>query len=137
MTRSHWRAGALSQVLRQALLCLALVVAFVPGTAEAEYGDVVLNRFAEKEGMRPVIFPHWFHRIRFRCKVCHFELGFKMRAGSNEVKMNDIIEGRFCGMCHDGQLAWSVENCDLCHSGKAGLPPGIFGGHETLGPGRW
>ncbi len=137
MTRSGRRAGALSQVLRRALLCLALVVAFVPGPAHAEYGDVVLNRFAEKEGMRPVVFPHWFHRIRFRCKVCHFELGFKMRAGSNEVKMNDIIEGRFCGMCHDGQLAWSVENCDLCHSGKAGLPPGIFGGHETLGPGRW
>ena len=137
MMRSRRRADALSQAVRQALLCLALLVAFVPGPADAEYGDVVLNRFAEKEGMRPVVFPHWFHRIRFRCKVCHFELGFKMRAGSNEVKMNDIIEGRFCGMCHDGQLAWSVENCDLCHSGKAGLPPGIFGGHETLGPGRW
>ncbi|WP_332672801.1 c(7)-type cytochrome triheme domain-containing protein [Aromatoleum sp.] len=137
MTRSRRLRGALAGGLRQALLCIALVVAFVPGAAEAEYGDVVLNRFAEKEGMRPVVFPHWFHRIRFRCKVCHFELGFKMRAGSNEVKMNDIIEGRFCGMCHDGQIAWSVENCDLCHSGKAGLPPGIFGGHETLGPGRW
>lgn len=118
-----------------ALLGLALI--FVLPPASAEYGDVVLNRFAEKEGMRPVVFPHWFHRIRFRCKVCHFELGFKMRAGANEVKMSEIIEGRFCGMCHNGEIAWSVENCDLCHSGKAGLPPGIFGGHETLGPGRW
>jgi len=118
-----------------ALLCVGLTFSLPP--ASAEYADVVLNRFAEKEGMRPVIFPHWFHRIRFRCKVCHFELGFKMRAGANEVKMNDIIEGRFCGMCHNGEIAWSVENCDLCHSGKAGLPPGIFGGHETLGPGRW
>jgi c(7)-type cytochrome triheme protein len=120
-----------------AALLAGSVIAAAAVPAAAEYGDVVLNRFAEKEGMRPVVFPHWFHRIRFRCKVCHFELGFKMRAGSNEVKMNDIIEGRFCGMCHDGQTAWSVENCDLCHSGKPGLPPGIFGGHETLGPGRW
>lgn len=117
---------------------IAIAGLFLAGTpARAEYADVVLNRYAEKEGMRPVIFPHWFHRIRFRCKVCHAELNFKMRAGSNSVRMTDIIDGRFCGACHNGEIAWSVENCDLCHSGKAGLPPGIFGGHETLGPGRW
>ncbi|MCB1849741.1 MAG: cytochrome c3 family protein [Gammaproteobacteria bacterium] len=103
----------------------------------AEYGDVVLNRYAGAAGMRPVVFPHWFHRIRFRCKVCHNELGFEMRAGSNDVTMADIIEGRFCGMCHNGDIAWSVENCDLCHSGRPGLKSGIFGGHQTGGPGRW
>ena len=105
--------------------------------ANAEYGDVVLNRRAEKEGVRPVIFPHWFHRIRFRCKVCHQELGFKMRVGSNDVRMADIINGKFCGMCHNGDVAWGPDRCDLCHSGKRGLPTGIYGGHETLGPGRW
>lgn len=105
--------------------------------AGAEYADVILNRYAEQEGMRPVIFPHWFHRIRFRCKVCHNELGFEMRVGSNDVTMDDIIDGRFCGMCHNGEIAWSVENCDLCHSGKPGLKSGIFGGHQTGGPGRW
>lgn len=118
-----------------ALLCMSPFLA-APHAA-AEYADVVINRVAEAAGMRPVIFPHWFHRIRFRCKVCHAELGFKMRAGANLIKMTDIIDGRFCGACHDGETAWSVENCDLCHSGRAGLPPGIFGGHETLGPGRW
>ena len=81
----------------------------------AEYGDVVLNQRAEKEGMRPVVFSHWFHRIRFRCKVCHSELGFEMRAGANQVTMDDITQGKFCGMCHDGNIAWSAENCDLCH----------------------
>ncbi len=115
----------------------AMFLALIAMPAQSEYADVVLNRFSEKEGMRPVVFPHWFHRIRFRCKVCHSELGFKMRAGANEVRMTDIIEGRFCGMCHDGQIAWAADNCDLCHSGKPGLPPGIFGGHETSGPGRW
>jgi len=129
-----------ADVLRAVVAILAVLflgIALAPRQAQAEYADVVLNRYSEKEGMRPVVFPHWFHRIRFRCKVCHFELGFKMRAGANEVKMNDIIEGRFCGMCHNGEIAWAPENCDLCHSGKRGLPPGIFGGHETLGPGRW
>jgi len=103
----------------------------------AEYADVVINRQAEKNGMRPVIFPHWFHRIRFRCKVCHAELGFKMKAGSNQITMTEIIDGKFCGACHNNDIAWSPENCDLCHSGKPGLPTGVFGGHETSGPGRW
>lgn len=122
--------------LRTILLFLVLAFGFgVP--AHTEYADVVLNRLSEKGGMRPVVFPHWFHRIRFRCKVCHSELGFKMRAGANVVQMNDIINGKFCGMCHNGQVAWSADRCDLCHSGKRGLPSGIYGGNETGGPGRW
>jgi c(7)-type cytochrome triheme protein len=121
--------------------CLMLVLGvfcfFDVSLVQAEYADVVINRQAEKNGMRPVVFPHWFHRIRFRCKVCHAELGFKMRAGSNPITMTDIIDGRFCGACHNNEIAWSLENCDLCHSGKPGLPTGVFGGHETSGPGRW
>lgn len=120
-----------------ALSLLSICLAIVPAMTQAEYADVVINRQAEKNGMRPVIFPHWFHRIRFRCKVCHAELGFKMRAGSNTITMTDIIEGKFCGACHNNDIAWSPENCDLCHSGKPGLPTGVFGGHETSGPGRW
>ncbi len=103
----------------------------------AEYGDVVLNHRSDRAGVRPVIFPHWFHRIRFRCKVCHHELGFEMRAGANDVKMSDLAQGKFCGMCHNNEVAWGLENCDLCHSGKPGLAGGIYGGHRTLGPGRW
>ncbi|MFO1352095.1 MAG: c(7)-type cytochrome triheme domain-containing protein [Gammaproteobacteria bacterium] len=103
----------------------------------AEYGDVVINKHAEREGVRPVIFPHWFHRIRFRCKVCHSELGFQMRAGANDITMNAIIDGKFCGACHNGETAWSTENCDLCHSGLPGLKSGIRGGNQTSGPGRW
>jgi c(7)-type cytochrome triheme protein len=115
----------------------ALCLAAVSIPVHAEYGDVVLNKRAEKEGVRPVVFPHWFHRIRFRCKVCHSELGFKMRAGSNDVLMADIINGKFCGMCHNDQVAWGAANCDLCHSGKPGLPSGIYGGDATAGPGKW
>ena len=124
--------------MRSRSAILFLVLAIVGGTtAVAEYGDVVLNRYSDKEGMRPVVFPHWFHRMRFRCKVCHHELGFEMRAGANDITMTDIIDGRYCGMCHNGEVAWSVENCDLCHSGKPGLRSRIYGGHQTGGPGRW
>jgi len=61
-------------------LLFVAAIASLPA-ARAEYADVVLNKHAEAEGVRPVVFPHWFHRIRYRCKVCHFELGFRMRAG--------------------------------------------------------
>lgn len=120
-----------------ALLALLAAVLLGSAAAQAEYGDVVLNRRAEDNGVRPAIFPHWFHRIRFRCKVCHLELGFKMRAGSNDIQMTDILDGKFCGACHNGEIAWGPDRCDLCHSGRKGLKSGIYGGDQTAGPGRW
>jgi c(7)-type cytochrome triheme protein len=96
--------------------------------AQAEYGDVVINNYSDAAGMRPAIFPHWFHRARFRCKVCHADLGFKFKAGGNEINMVKIIDGQFCGACHNGDIAWSVENCNLCHSGKPGTPTQV---HES------
>ncbi len=130
-THAQWSWRRLSGATLVSLLLMT------SAPVAAEYGDVVLNRRSDLEGVRPVIFPHWFHRIRFRCKVCHAELGFKMRAGGNEVTMAEIIEGKFCGMCHNNNIAWGVESCDLCHSAKPGTKAGIRGGHETLGPGRW
>jgi c(7)-type cytochrome triheme protein len=85
----------------------------------AEYGDVVINNYSDDAGMRPVVFPHWFHRVRFRCKVCH---------GGNDINMVKIIEGQYCGACHNGEIAWSVENCNLCHTGVPETPTQV---HES------
>lgn len=106
-------------------LAVAFAVALAiagPDDARAEYGDVVINNHSDAAGMRPVVFPHWFHRVRFRCKVCHADLGFQFKAGGNQINMLKIIDGQFCGACHNGELAWSVENCNLCHAGKPGTP---------------
>lgn len=103
----------------------------------AEYADVILNKYSEANDMRPVIFPHWFHRVRFRCKVCHSELGFEMKVGANDISMVKIMDGQYCGMCHNGEIAWNIDQCDLCHSGKPGLKSGIKGGHKTGGPSIW
>ena len=99
---------------------LAMAVSVIPLSAQAEYADVVINNYADAAGIRPVVFPHWFHRIRFRCKVCHADLGFKFKAGGNKITMAKIIDGKFCGACHNGEVAWSVENCAMCHSGIPG-----------------
>ena len=120
----HWRfAGFLASVA--AVISLTLGAA---PEARAEYGDIVINNYSDGAGMRPAIFPHWFHRIRFRCKVCHADLGFKFKAGGNQIDMVKIIDGQFCGACHNGDIAWSVENCNLCHSGVPGTPTQV---HES------
>jgi c(7)-type cytochrome triheme protein len=112
----------------------ALVTAFLAfgyfDAARAEYGDVLMNEFSDEAGMRPVVFPHWFHRIRFRCKVCHGDLGFRFEAGGNGINMLKIIDGEYCGACHDGDVAWSIENCDLCHSGIPNTPTQVH--HSTV-----
>lgn len=123
--------------LKRNRLLLIAVLALPAAMALAEYADVIINEKAESEGMSPVIYPHWFHRIRFQCSVCHVDLGFKMKAGTNNITMDKIIDGRFCGACHNGEIAWSPENCDFCHSGQPGLETGIKGGHQTSGPGYY
>ena len=109
-------------------LLMFVLMLFAAAPASAEYGDVVINNYSDAAGMRPVVFPHWFHRVRFRCKVCHADLGFQFKAGGNQINMLKIIDGQFCGACHNGEIAWSVENCNMCHSGKPNLPTQV---HES------
>jgi c(7)-type cytochrome triheme protein len=111
-----------------AALAAILGILITAPDVQAEYGDVVLNNYSDKAGMRPVVFPHWFHRVRFRCKACHADLGIQFKAGGNDINMVKIIDGQFCGACHNGKVAWGVESCDLCHSGKPGTPTQV---HES------
>lgn len=121
-------SGALKKGLLMVLPLLLLLAGLLHmSPARAEYGDIVINNYSDPAGMRPAVFPHWFHRIRFACKVCHADLGFKFKAGGNEINMVKIIDGQYCGACHNGNVAWSVENCDLCHSGKPGTPTQVHG----------
>ncbi len=106
---------------RGILIILLAAVVFgliLTGPSYAEYGDIVLNRQSEnmkQAGVKPVLFPHWFHRIRFKCKVCHEEI-FILRKGANEITMGGIMAGEFCGKCHNGLIAWEPLYCNKCHS---------------------
>ena len=87
------------------------------GNVQVVYGDIVMTRTEEamREGeVEAVVFPHWFHRIRFRCKVCH-EDTFVTNKGENEIDMDMISAGESCGMCHDGTVAWDPLECESCH----------------------
>ena len=116
---------------------LVLLTLYIVNSAHAEYGDVILNNRSEKSGMRPVIFPHWLHRVRFRCSACHYAGGFKMRTGADDLHMSDINGGKYCGMCHNNRMTWGSQRCLFCHSGLPGLQTGIVGGDTTGGPGKY
>jgi len=64
----------------------------------------------------PATFPHWFHRIRFKCSSCH-ESVFRMEAGSNPITMTAMRRGEFCANCHNGEIAWEIgfPTCVRCH----------------------
>src|SRR3569832_617677 len=115
-----WRFSILGVLAGLALLAMT--------PAKAEYADVIINNYADAAGMRPVVFPHWFHRIRYRCKVCHADLGFKFKAGGFVFFLVLVFDGQFCGACHNGDVAWSVENCNMCHSAKPNTPTQV---HES------
>jgi c(7)-type cytochrome triheme protein len=101
------------------ILLLAAVFSglVLTSSSNAEYGDIILNNNPEgmiKAGVKPVIFPHWFHRIRFKCKVCHEEI-FVLKKGANNINMGTIMAGEYCGKCHNGLVAWEPLYCDRCH----------------------
>lgn len=93
-----------------------LLVTFV-GLGAAVLGDIGFQR---KEGLAgeipPALFPHWLHRIRYKCYVCHDAI-FQMKVGANPVTMDAIRNGKFCGTCHNGEIAFAVafETCSRCH----------------------
>ena len=110
-----------SKIFLGMLLFVAVIA--VAGIGYAEYGDIVLGKkleSMEKAGVKPVMFPHWFHRIRFKCKVCHEDI-FVLQRGANDINMMAIMNGEFCGKCHDGTKAFATKDaksCNRCHIKK-------------------
>jgi len=80
-------------------------------------GEIHFPREASKQQMPAAMFPHWFHRIRFKCTACHPAI-FRMKKGSNPISMTGIMGGEWCGRCHNGRIAWlpGLQTCNRCHS---------------------
>jgi len=101
------------------LACVVTGLVCVVSTGAArEYGDIYMDSkraSMQKAEVKAVLFPHWFHRIRYKCKVCHEEI-FVMKKGGNDISMRSIMNGKACGSCHNGLVAWEPLYCDRCHS---------------------
>lgn len=81
-----------------------------------KYGDVVFRERSVPRGKYPVVFSHTTHRVRFTCRVCHVELEFSMNKGDSGITREDYLDGRFCGACHNGKIAFDVNSaCNFCH----------------------
>jgi c(7)-type cytochrome triheme protein len=74
----------------------------------------------------PVVFRHWLHRAKYTCRLCHVDIGFAMVGGETDITCDDVVNGMYCGACHDGSESFArVEkgrggketfNCSKCHS---------------------
>ncbi|NOY52310.1 MAG: hypothetical protein GXP58_01665 [Deltaproteobacteria bacterium] len=113
------------------LCCASLAFAETYGVKKRaprpeEYGNCIINNFSEQNKMAPVVFKHWLHRAKYTCRLCHVDLGFAMQTGGTGIREKDIRRGLYCGVCHNGKIAFRWEertpfgklqkNCDRCHS---------------------
>ena len=71
--------------------------------------------FTDTGAMPNVRFPHKAHTAWLDCSSCHPTI-FKQQKGANNIAMNDILQGKYCGLCH-GKVAFAPTlNCARCHS---------------------
>ncbi len=104
--------GLLLAVLAPAAVALDIVGIDVVGDIH------FVRKVKGDDSVPPAVFPHWVHLVNFKCFVCHNKtVGFQMKAGSADITMDAIENGKYCGVCHKGEPAFGVsfETCDRCH----------------------
>lgn len=131
------RKGALVAAIIAAFLLVALGATLrpFPAHAKAKPGEAVITfDDASHAEQGPVQYSHPAHKEAFGqkkldCKQCHIKpklFPMKRKAGEARqvVKMEEMIAGKACGACHNGEkkvndkVVFSVadeENCVRCH----------------------
>jgi c(7)-type cytochrome triheme protein len=128
--------------MKKTILLITACLAIVTGMALAQqpwydlpelpppyqYGNILINRSSSDSDIQAVTFSHWRHRIKYTCRVCHFELDFEMSANATEITEEMNKNGQFCGFCHNGKTAFghTAENCSNCHNGDISYGKGKF-----------
>jgi len=102
---------------------MVLICTFFTSIVVAEnLGDMVIPRAEggrmSADMMPEAVFPHWTHRLRYRCDACHDSL-FEMKLGATVITKQLMKERKSCGACHNEDLESafpvSYEKCDICH----------------------
>jgi c(7)-type cytochrome triheme protein len=60
------------------------------------------------------IFPHQKHTEWLDCADCHPDIFNIQKKGTKHFRMDFIVNGKFCGVCHL-TVAFPVQDCKRCH----------------------
>lgn len=74
--------------------------------------DVLIT--AKGDFVDDVIYPHEMHTYWLKCEVCHPSI-FIPAKGQNNMTMVGIVNGEWCGRCHN-RIAFPLTDCKRCHS---------------------
>ncbi len=91
------------------IFCAVSVAVAVPPGKTLEFS---------KSSMGTVTFSGKIHKeAGIKCSECHNKDVFpKMKQGTVTITMAEIYEGKYCGVCHNGQRAFEAKkNCNRCH----------------------
>ena len=86
----------------------------IDGVTKKETFDLDII-FTNTGAMPNVRFPHSSHTLWLDCSNCHPDI-FIQKKGANTFKMSDILQGRYCGVCHGKVSFPPTLNCVRCHS---------------------
>src|SRR5512139_449939 len=93
-------------------------VDFIEGISIRRAGLKVQKDFSlepKVEGMPEIIFSHRKHTVWNGCEVCHPEIFKGIKRGLTKYSMPEIIEGKYCGVCHN-TVAFPLLDCQRCHA---------------------
>jgi len=68
----------------------------------------------EMSGISSSIFPHKTHEQWLDCSSCHPELFNIKKKSTESLRMNNMLEGESCGVCHLF-VAFPLDDCKRCH----------------------
>lgn len=110
---------------RLGLLAVAAITFALPvlGAAVPDRVAVpIVKAHDDSDPLEPGVFSHWRHD-QFRCYACHPTIFPQAKRGFTHA---DMRRGAFCGACHNGRLAWRVDDdrieCESCHLGASKEP---------------
>lgn len=87
-----------------------------PDKKDVEEGQDDFFFESKVSGIPDIIFSHKKHLVWGNCDMCHAEI-FGYERGSTTYPMDEIFNGKFCGVCH-GKVAFPNDDCQRCHIKK-------------------
>lgn len=60
------------------------------------------------------LFPHQKHTAWLDCADCHPDIFNIQKKGTKHFRMEYIVDGKFCGVCHM-TVAFPIQDCKRCH----------------------